>query len=108
MALYGEYRSKEGKRPPSTEELKKWVKKTKKPEELKSMGIEDLDQLFISPRDHEPFVIVPRPIEMMGHSKGLIHEKTGVGGERLVLGSEGHIFHVRDEELHEYVPKSPR
>ena len=87
--LYTAYRSSLKGRPNAdVEELKKWAQQQPK-EKLAEMGIEDLDKVFISPRDNEPYVLVNLP---MGMGPMAAHEKTGSGGSRLVANTSGEVF----------------
>src|SRR3712207_7822251 len=52
------------------------------------LEVEDVDRVLVSPRDDEPFVLVHLPV---GMGPVLAYEKTGVGGKRLVLSSQGTV-----------------
>src|SRR5262249_48047618 len=101
--LYREYRSNGGRAQAQPDEIKEWAKKQRK-ETLDKLEIDDLDKVFVSPRDNEPYVLVSLP---MGMGPMLAHEKTGVGGKRLVLTSQGNVYEAdekRFEELKNSVP----
>jgi hypothetical protein len=116
--------------PKSEDEFKTWVKSLPA-KELEDMRIKDKEKVFISPRDNQPYVIVPNvamPGAGMGSSGGsppakgeggpprnagtgkppvVAYEKTGVGGKRMIaflMG--GGTMEVNDEQLKEYVPSA--
>jgi len=79
------------RQPSNVDELKAWAKKLPK-EKLDAMGIENIDEAFISPRDQHPYVLVRGGPQMMIQA----HEKTGEGGKRYVLYSTGSVFEMAD------------
>jgi hypothetical protein len=111
-ALYEKYKQKRGKPPESTDELREWVKKLPK-SEIETLGIEDLDRAFVSPRDQQPYVIVPAKKAGRGGRGGpargvIAHEQTGVDGKRLVLMPRGYTVMEMDEErFRAAVPGTP-
>jgi hypothetical protein len=101
--LYLEHRKAQGRPPASVDQLKAWAKNQSK-EALAKMGIEDLDKVFISPRDNEPYVLVSLP---MGMGPVLAHEKTGSGGKRLVLNSQGSVYEADEENFNKMLATNP-
>jgi hypothetical protein len=102
--LYFAYRTdNKGKPPASAEELKAWAK-TQGPDKLGKLGIDDVDAAFVSLRDKEPYQIVHLP---MGMGPVLAHEKTGVGGKRLVMSSQGNVFEVDEKRFQEMLRSVP-
>jgi len=98
-----------GQVPPNVEELKKFAR-TLSPEQLKGFGVEgDLDQLFVSPRDGEPFVYrtVKDGAPGVGANTVVFYEKTGKNGKRWVAYSTAQIELVDDKRLKELVPEAP-
>ena len=55
--LYHEYSAVVHKKPANLEELKAWAKKLSKTR-LTEMEIQDIEEVFVSPRDQQPFVMV--------------------------------------------------
>ncbi len=97
--LYGDYRRAKGTSPKNTAELKAWVKSLPKAD-LERRGIDAVDQVFISPRDSQEYVIVPTPKNaMMGMSKVIAYEKTGVEGKRWKINTQSYINEVTEAEL---------
>jgi hypothetical protein len=104
LGLYTHYRSTTGgKPPPNADALKAWVKKLKK-EELSQRGITDVDQAFISPRDQQPYVIVP-PSGSLGV---VVFERKGVDGKRYVGTQQGSTLEIDESRLREQVPNAPK
>ncbi len=66
--------------------------------------------MFVSNRDHEPFVIYYKMLLTAPDANGgpaLAHEKTGVDGKRLVALVTTRVEEVDEERLSELVPKTP-
>ena len=81
------------RKPPATiDELKAWAKKLPK-EKLDAMGIDNVDEAVVSPRDQQPYVLVRGGPQMMIQA----HEKIGAGGKRYVLYSTGSVFEMGDD-----------
>src|SRR5437899_6185302 len=58
-SLWGSYRKAHGdKTPANTKEFTDWAKKLKA-DELSKMGISDLNEALVSPRDGQPYEIAP-------------------------------------------------
>ena len=89
-AICGQFSVANRKPAANAEELKAWAKKLPK-EKLDAMGIDNVDEAFVSPRDLQPYVFV------RGHMMVQAHEKTGQGGKRYVLYSTGSVFEMADE-----------
>lgn len=98
--LWNAYRIAHNKKiPPSTEELTKWAKSLS-PSDRKKYHIEDLDDILISPRDHEPYQVVPHPkMTPMGTSGLVVYEKVGVNGRHAVGGNMGTAGELSDADL---------
>jgi hypothetical protein len=110
-SLYSEFRSKNGGRSPKdADELKAFAKKLD-PKELSARGIDDVEKAFISPRDNQPYKLIPpqgaKPVAKGGPPLPMviIYEQTGVNGKRMVAsGMGGGAFELDDAKLREYVP----
>ena len=111
-ALYERYKQKRGKAADSIDELKEWAKKLPK-SETDILGVEDVDRAFVSPRDGQPYVIVPTRGAGRGGKGGpatrvIAYEKTGVNGKRFVLMPRGYTVMEMDEaQFREAVPGAP-
>lgn len=98
------YRTAHGnKLPASTDELKAWAK-TLPADQLKGMGIDNLDAAFISPRDKQPYVLAKpanqNPAQArMGMQKVLFYEKEGANGKRWTASSMGSAKEMTADEL---------
>jgi hypothetical protein len=107
-SLYSDFRGKNGRPPKTIDELKAFAKKMS-PEDLRQRGIEDVDKAFISPRDNQPYKLVPpQPPKRGGPPMPIVvvYETTGVDGKRMVAsGMGGGAFELDDEKLREHVPK---
>jgi hypothetical protein len=94
--------------PESAEELKAWAK-TLPADELQKMGITDLEGMFISPRDNQPYQLAKPANPMMarmGAMKVIFYEKDGVNGKHVVVGGMGtRPRELTREELREAVPE---
>ena len=89
------------RQPSSVDELKAWAKKLPKTQ-LDYMGIENLDEAFISPRDQQPYVIrggSQKPGPMMIQ----MYEKTGEGGKRYVATNTGSILELEEQAFNQFM-----
>jgi hypothetical protein len=60
----------------------------------------DLDQLFVSPRDGQPFAIFYGcPVNNDGLNTVLAHEQVGANGTRYVLTQAGFVKEFKDDEF---------
>jgi hypothetical protein len=119
MRLRNNYMGKHmGRDPASEEEFKKYAKGLK-PEELKDMGITDIDACFVSPRDKQPYVInygakfgtqsgmdkggkAKEGMAPRTHPPVFAYEKTGSGGKRFVaLAMGGSVVEVTEKQFTE-------
>jgi hypothetical protein len=91
-ALYRGYCAAFGKPPPNMQALKAWGEKLDK-RKLAHFEIDNVETLFVSERDGQPFVLVRLP---RGPAPVLAHETIGAHGKRFVISSEGSV-----EELDE-------
>lgn len=97
---YGRYMSQhQGKSPPNEAEFKKFIKKTD--------AEANLDELFVSPRDKEPYVVrYDMKASMPGAMTITVHERTGVAGSRMISLSTGQVKTVDEAEFKELLSKS--
>lgn len=79
---------------------------------LASFDVKSVDELFVSDRDGEPFVInysaaassgPPAPTNPAGPGSWVAHERTGVGGKRWIALDPGQIEEVDEARLRELV-----
>jgi len=107
----GQYIGKnKGQLPPNVDALKAFAK-TLSPEQLKGFGVEgDVDQLFVSPRDNEPYVyrfVKEGGVPGVGANVVVFYEKTGKNGKRWVAYSTTQIEEVDEKRFKELVPEAP-
>jgi hypothetical protein len=107
-SLWSAYRQAHGNRAPDTiDQLKAWAK-TQNQDRLKEMGIEDLEQAFVSPRDNQPYRLAKPNPKAPGAHRGVqrvvAYEQVGVNGKRLTVSSMGSTSEMSEEELKSLVP----
>lgn len=108
---YGGYTGQnKGVGPPNEEAFKKFIR-TRTPPELENFGVDpaNLDPLFISPRDNQPYGIAWGLRGAMPGPNGagmVIWEQTGVNGKRYVADSIGKIEEVDEATWTQRLPKS--
>lgn len=109
MVLYGQFLGRNRGKPPANEaEFKKHVESAGKAT-LESFGITDLESLFISSRDHKPYVILYGPISGPpgpGNQPVVAYEAEGIGGRRYVATSVGAVEEVDDTRFRQLVPSA--
>jgi hypothetical protein len=100
-----QYRGKNKRYPTSAEELKTWAKALK-PEELKQIGIDNLDEALTSPRDKQPYQFAkPKdPRAQQGMMSVLVYEKVGADGQHLTASSMGSFGRATSDELKKIDP----
>lgn len=105
MTFYGRYTAQhQGQRPSDADALKKYIG-SQSPDQLAKMEITDVDSLFVSPRDGQPYVmrygVLPPPATPLGGTV-VAYEQTGVDGKRYVgfdLGSAEEVDETRFRTL---------
>ena len=88
--------------PSGPQELKEFI------QENSTLGAEEVDKLFVSSRDNEPFVVFYNLRLTAPNAKGgpaIAHEKTGVNGKRLVALPTTQVIEADENRLAELVPK---
>jgi hypothetical protein len=105
--LYTSYMNRHAGRPPATEsEFKQYVAERGEPL-FKAAGVSTADELFVSPRDNQPYVILYGNEAAKLISRGIVvHERTGVGGRRLIGYRIGSVEELDDAEFRKLVPAS--
>jgi len=91
--FYGKYISQnKGQTPPGEKELKAFIQKND--------NTVNLDELFTSPRDKEPYVVRYKlGMAAPGAAMVTAHEKTGVDGKKMISLATGEVRTVDDTEL---------
>src|SRR5262249_54515266 len=101
LKLYQAYADKNKQGPPNEQALREFGQKMS-PKERDEYGIgDDVDKLFISPRDNQKYVIQYN-LKLDPGSRALAWEATGQGGRRFVALTMGYVVECDDEQLKEY------
>ena len=102
---YGQYASKhEGMGPSGPQEFKEFIKENRRASD------EDVEKMFVSNRDHEPYVVFYKMLLTAPDANGgpaIAHEKTGVEGKRLVALVTTRVEEADEDRLAELIPKTP-
>jgi len=109
-SLAQHFRTKYKRFPEDAEELKKWAQALKT-DELRRMGIDNLEEVLVSPRDKQPYQINKPgndPQAKMGMVSVLVYEKEGVRGKHMTASSMGSYSEVPRDELKTVVPTFAR
>lgn len=90
--LYGRYISQnKGKTPANEQELKAFIQKIEPDTKV--------DEIFVSPRDKEPYVVRYNVTGASTANFVTAHEKTGISGKKMVSLSTGEVRTLDEEEL---------
>ncbi len=105
--LYGQFMGQHQGRPPESEaEFKKFIQE-KGLGMLKQFNVPDVDSLFISPRDKQPYVVLygpPKGPPGLAGQPVIAYEQVGVRGRRFVTNSLGTVEEVDEAKFRELVP----
>ena len=106
--FYGRFVSQNrGRTPPNEESLKKFIA-SHPATELAALKITDVGQLFVSPRDKQPYVVrygaVLPPPSPTG-SPVVAYEKEGVGGRRFVAFANAGVEELDADRFRQLVPQ---
>jgi hypothetical protein len=85
--LYGRFISQNMGRTPANEQQLKTFAQGVPRAELEAMKVSNVDALFVSPRDNQPYVVkynVPAGVPGPAGAPIIAHEQTGVDGKRYV------------------------
>lgn len=106
LTVWSAYKqSHNGRAPADEKELKAWAK-TLKPDRLAKLGLKDIDSVFNSPRDGQPYALVKMGRERGGMSQVLAYERTGVDGKRKTVSTMGSVSDM-DEATFSRAVKGP-
>jgi hypothetical protein len=106
---YGRSRSQNMGQPPADEQAFRKYLATMSAEDLKKdFNVGSIDELFISKRDNQPYVIMygtnNNPPTGPGSQPVVAYEKTGVGGKRYVATELGGVEEVDEARFKQLVP----
>ena len=91
--------------PPQSEgEFKKYIA-SQKGRMLDVLHVENAEELFISERDGEPYVVSYGPPANGKPREVIAHEKVGVDGTRMVGYATGVVVELDEEHFREVVPQ---
>jgi hypothetical protein len=104
--LYKSYIETKKKAPPNEQALRDYSKELTE-QQLDDLLIgRDLESIFVSDRDNEPFQIAYGQMLKSGEDPvAIIYEKTGLNGMKYVALSIGYSEEYDEETLQEYLPK---
>ncbi len=101
-----EFASGQGRPPADVDDLKDWARR-RSVEFRIALGIEDVETAFVSPRDQQPYVLVP-PSDAAGGPDAIVAcERSGVAGRRLVVNALGNVWEMSEADLRQKVPNLP-
>ena len=106
--LFGRYLSQhQGRTPPDAVAFKKFVSELR-PEELQMLKVTDVEKMFVSPRDGQPYVVrygtkLPPP-GPQGASI-VAYEQTGVSGRRYVAYATAGTAEIDEATFRQLVPQ---
>ena len=107
MVLYGQYVGQHRGEPPANEEEFKTFIRAVDPALLESFSVKSADELFVSSRDHKPYVIfygaVTGPPGPAGQPV-VAYEQEGFEGKRYVASMLGAVEEVDEARFRELVP----
>jgi hypothetical protein len=111
--FYGRFiGSHKGRSPANEAEFKKFILSLPAPER-EALGVADpnnIDTLFTSPRDGQPYVIRYKQSSsglVGGQATVFAYEKTGKNGKRYVATSVGNVEEVDEQRFKQLVPEGP-
>ena len=106
--FYGRYMSQNrGRTPPDKEALKKFIA-SHPATELAALKITDVEQLFVSPRDQQAYVVLygaKLPPPGPSGSPVIAYEKDGDGGRRFVAFANAGVEELDDARFRQLVPQ---
>ena len=111
--FYGQYISRnKGQTPPNEEAFKKFLK-TLNPAQFEAVGLDqgNLDAIFTSPRDNQPYGIAWKLKSTTPGAEGapmVIWEQTGVNGKRFVADSLGKIEEIDEAAFNSRLEKTKK
>jgi hypothetical protein len=109
--LFGRYSSlHQGVGPPDEKAFKEFIRSMPADQAQSISGLDQskVDDLFVSPRDSQPYVILYGTMMSAPGPEGaplIAYEKVGSGGKHYVYISPGKVEEVDDARLNELVPK---
>ena len=106
VSMHNRMETTTGRLPPNEEAFKKFITENGAPM-LERVGVTSVDELFISERDGQPFVVTYGKYPTGMTEKIVAYEKNGSDGQRLVGYSIGAVELVDEARFREMVPNAP-
>lgn len=101
--LYRAYVETKGKAPPNEQALKDFAKGLSEKEKMERLIGNDVEAIFVSPRDKEPFeVVYGQSLNPASEPVAIIIEKVGMKGMRYAALSIGYSEELDEETLNGY------
>ena len=98
---YGNYtKMNRGRVPKSEKSFRAWIDK-QGPDFLTSLGVDNVDDIFVSTRDNQPYVVVYGKAEQI-----VAYEAVGVDGRRFITDNLGVTQEVDEATFNEMVPNA--
>ena len=108
--FYGQYLGQHRGQPPGGEQEFKNFLQTLGKDRLASMQVKSVDELFVSPRDGKPYVILYGPVANTGAGLPsmtvIAYEQGGKGGKRFIARSTAAVEEVDETKFKELVPNA--
>jgi hypothetical protein len=108
--FYGQYLGQHRGQPPANEQdFKKFLEAMGK-DRLASMQVKSVDELFVSPRDGKPYVILYGSVSKSGaelpSTTVIAYEQAGKGGKRFIARILGAVEEIDEAKFKELVPQA--
>lgn len=100
--LYRAYADKNKKPPPSEDALREFAAKLSPQERSDRLIGDDLEKIFVSPRDNEKFVVKYNVRPEPAVNRAVAWEAKGSQGLRYVALTMGYVVEYDDEQLKQY------
>lgn len=100
--LYRLYVEKNKKGPPTEDALREFGQKLSETERTDRRIGNDLEAIFVSPRDNKKFVVRYNMRIDPSQDRAIAWEETGVAGKRIVALSQGYIVEYDEETLNNF------
>jgi hypothetical protein len=104
-SMHSAVQARTGRLPANEQEFKQFIEDNGA-QMLGEAGVSSVDELFVSERDGQPFVVVYGKYPPTMTSKIVVYEQNGVDGKRLVGHSTGAVELVDDARFREMVPNA--
>jgi hypothetical protein len=108
--FYGQYLGQHRGQPPANEQDFRNFLQTLAKDRLASMQVKSIDELFISPRDGKPYVILYVPAAKasgeLPSTTVIAYEQEGKGGKRFIARMLGAIEELDEAQFKKQIPQA--